>query len=44
LPTTAATNELLTAARGLGLDHYDFAILFDVLGRLAGLDAGTLRS
>ena len=25
LPTTAVTNELLTAARGLGLDKRDFA-------------------
>jgi 3-hydroxyisobutyrate dehydrogenase-like beta-hydroxyacid dehydrogenase len=38
LPTTAVTNELLTAARGLGLEHRDFAILFDVLARLAGVE------
>jgi 3-hydroxyisobutyrate dehydrogenase-like beta-hydroxyacid dehydrogenase len=37
LPTTATTNELLTAARGLGLDRRDFAIVFEVLARLAGL-------
>lgn len=36
LPTTAATNEFLTAARGLGLDKRDFAVLFEVLARLAG--------
>lgn len=36
LPTTATTNEYLTAARGLGLAHYDFAVLFEVLSRLAG--------
>jgi 3-hydroxyisobutyrate dehydrogenase len=37
MPTTAVTNELLTAARGMGLDHYDFAIVFDVLAALAGV-------
>jgi len=37
LPTTAVTNEYLTAARGMGLDHYDFAILFDILARMAGV-------
>ena len=31
LPTTAVTNELLTAARGMGLAHKDFAVVFDVL-------------
>lgn len=35
LPTTAVTNEMLTAARGMGLEHKDFAILFDALGRMA---------
>jgi 3-hydroxyisobutyrate dehydrogenase-like beta-hydroxyacid dehydrogenase len=40
LPTTAATNEYLSAARGLGLGHYDFAILFDVLARMSGIDTG----
>jgi len=38
LPTTAVTNEYLTAARGMGLDAEDFAIVFDVLARLAGVD------
>jgi 3-hydroxyisobutyrate dehydrogenase-like beta-hydroxyacid dehydrogenase len=38
LPTTATVNELLTAARGLGLEHRDFAIVFDVLARLAGVE------
>jgi 3-hydroxyisobutyrate dehydrogenase-like beta-hydroxyacid dehydrogenase len=37
LPTTAVTNEMLTAARGMGLAHKDFAILFDVLARMAGV-------
>ena len=40
LPTTAVTNELLTAARGLGLADKDFAILFDVLATMAGIGAG----
>lgn len=38
LPTTAATNELLTAARGMGLAEQDFAALFEVLARMAGVD------
>jgi 3-hydroxyisobutyrate dehydrogenase-like beta-hydroxyacid dehydrogenase len=37
LPTTAATNEMLTAARGMGLAKKDFAILFEVLARMAGV-------
>jgi 3-hydroxyisobutyrate dehydrogenase-like beta-hydroxyacid dehydrogenase len=37
LPTTAVTNELLTAARGMGLADKDFAVLYEVLARLAGL-------
>ena len=36
LPLTAVTQEWMTAARGLGLGDYDFAIVFDVLARLAG--------
>jgi 3-hydroxyisobutyrate dehydrogenase-like beta-hydroxyacid dehydrogenase len=36
LPTTATTNELLTAARGLGLGEQDFAVVFEVLARLSG--------
>ncbi len=38
LPTTAITNELLTAARGMGLDEKDFAVVFDVLARMAGIE------
>jgi len=30
LPTVSLTNEMLTAARGLGLAGYDFAVVFDV--------------
>ncbi len=37
LPTTAATNEYLTAARGMGLAEEDFAVLFEVLARMAGV-------
>ena len=37
LPSVALTNELLTAARGLGLTRYDFAVVFDVLARMSGL-------
>ncbi len=38
LPTTAITNEMLTAARGMGLADQDFAVLFKVLARMAGVD------
>jgi 3-hydroxyisobutyrate dehydrogenase-like beta-hydroxyacid dehydrogenase len=37
LPTTAVTNEMLTAARGMGLAAQDFAVLFQVLARMSGL-------
>ena len=37
LPTTAITNEMLTAARGMGLAKRDFAIIFEVLARMAGV-------
>jgi 3-hydroxyisobutyrate dehydrogenase-like beta-hydroxyacid dehydrogenase len=37
MPTTAASNELLTAARGMGLDHYDFAVVYDVLAAMAAV-------
>jgi len=37
LPSTALSHELLTAARGLGLEKYDFAVVFDVLAHLSGL-------
>lgn len=37
LPTTAVTNELLTAARGMGLAQKDFAVVFEVLAQLSGL-------
>ncbi|MBI4522221.1 MAG: NAD(P)-dependent oxidoreductase [Deltaproteobacteria bacterium] len=37
LPTTAITNEILTAARAMGLAEKDFAILFRVLAQMAGV-------
>jgi 3-hydroxyisobutyrate dehydrogenase-like beta-hydroxyacid dehydrogenase len=37
LPTTAVGNEMLTAARAMGLAHRDFATVFDVLARMAGV-------
>jgi 3-hydroxyisobutyrate dehydrogenase-like beta-hydroxyacid dehydrogenase len=36
MPTTAIANELLTAARGMGLEHNDFAVVYEVLAALAG--------
>jgi 3-hydroxyisobutyrate dehydrogenase-like beta-hydroxyacid dehydrogenase len=37
MPTTAVANELLTAARGLGLVEQDFAVVYEVLAQMAGL-------
>jgi 3-hydroxyisobutyrate dehydrogenase-like beta-hydroxyacid dehydrogenase len=37
LPTTAVTNEMLTAARAMGLVEQDFATVFNVLARMSGL-------
>jgi 3-hydroxyisobutyrate dehydrogenase-like beta-hydroxyacid dehydrogenase len=37
MPTTSITNELLTAARAMGLEHNDFAIVYEVLAEMAGL-------
>ena len=36
MPTTAISNELLTAARAMGLGHHDFAIVYEVLAQMAG--------
>ena len=36
VPTTALTNEFLTAARGMGWEKQDFAVVFDVLARMSG--------
>jgi 3-hydroxyisobutyrate dehydrogenase-like beta-hydroxyacid dehydrogenase len=38
MPTTAIANEFLTAARGMGLAEYDFAVMFDVLAHMAGAE------
>jgi len=37
LPTTAVVNEFMTAARAMGLEDKDFAVVFEVLARLSGL-------
>ncbi len=37
MPTTAAANEMLTTARGMGFEHRDFAVLFEALARMAGV-------
>jgi 3-hydroxyisobutyrate dehydrogenase-like beta-hydroxyacid dehydrogenase len=37
LPSVALTYELLTAAKGLGLAKFDFAILFDLIAQMANL-------
>jgi 3-hydroxyisobutyrate dehydrogenase-like beta-hydroxyacid dehydrogenase len=39
LPTAAIANEMLTAARGVGLADEDCAALFNVLARLSGVPA-----
>jgi len=37
LPTTAVSNEFLTAARGMGMAKLDFAVMFDVLAQMSGI-------
>jgi 3-hydroxyisobutyrate dehydrogenase-like beta-hydroxyacid dehydrogenase len=37
MPTTAVTNEFLTAARGMGRVEEDFAVVFDVLASMSGV-------
>jgi 3-hydroxyisobutyrate dehydrogenase-like beta-hydroxyacid dehydrogenase len=37
LPTVALTHELMTAAKGLGLAQYDFAVVFDVIAKMSNL-------
>jgi 3-hydroxyisobutyrate dehydrogenase len=39
LPTTAVTNQMLTAARAMGLEDRDFAVLFHALARMAEVEA-----
>jgi 3-hydroxyisobutyrate dehydrogenase-like beta-hydroxyacid dehydrogenase len=42
LPTTAVTNEYLTAANGMGIGDKDFAVLFDVLAAMSGVETAVL--
>ena len=37
MPTTAVSNEFLTAARAMGLVEEDFAVVFDVLAHMSGV-------
>jgi len=37
MPSTAVTNEFLTAARGMGLVKEDFAVVYDVLAQMSGV-------
>ena len=37
LPTTAVTNQMLTAARGMGLAEKDFAAVFEALAQMSGV-------
>jgi 3-hydroxyisobutyrate dehydrogenase-like beta-hydroxyacid dehydrogenase len=37
MPTTAISNEFLTAARAMGLVEQDFAVVFDVLANMSGV-------
>src|SRR5271156_2221669 len=37
LPTTAVSNEFLSAARAMGLAKQDFAVVFDVLAHMSGV-------
>src|SRR5258708_7814372 len=43
LPTTATGNEFLTAARGMGWEKKDFAVVFDVLARMWGVTKGVAK-
>ncbi len=43
LPTTAVTNEFLTAATGMGIGDLDFAVLFDVLAAMSGVKTSVLQ-
>jgi 3-hydroxyisobutyrate dehydrogenase-like beta-hydroxyacid dehydrogenase len=38
MPTTAVANELLTTARGMGLADRDFAVVYEVLAQMAGVE------
>ena len=40
LPTTSVSNEFLTAARAMKWEKLDFAVIFDVLARMSGIQTG----
>ena len=40
MPTSAVTNEFLNATRALGYSDQDFAVLYAVMRRMAGMDLG----
>jgi 3-hydroxyisobutyrate dehydrogenase-like beta-hydroxyacid dehydrogenase len=40
LPTVALTNEFLTRARAMGLEKFDFAIVYRVFEEMANLAKG----
>jgi 3-hydroxyisobutyrate dehydrogenase-like beta-hydroxyacid dehydrogenase len=42
LPTTAVTNEFLTAARGMGYADKDFSVMFNVLAKMAGVEPNNI--
>lgn len=41
LPTTGVAQEMLSAARGLGVGRYDFSVVFDVIAAMSGLPPST---
>jgi 3-hydroxyisobutyrate dehydrogenase-like beta-hydroxyacid dehydrogenase len=43
IPTTAISNEFLTAARGMGWEKLDFAVVFDVLASMSGITSGAKK-
>src|ERR1700678_630521 len=43
VPTTAISNEFLTAARGMGWENLDFAVVFDVLASMSGITSGAKK-
>jgi 3-hydroxyisobutyrate dehydrogenase-like beta-hydroxyacid dehydrogenase len=42
LPTTALTNEFLSAAQAMGVGERDFAVIFDVLASMSGVETEVL--
>src|SRR5687768_11629623 len=43
LPSTSITNQMLTSARAVGLAKKDFAIVFEVLAKMAGVKSGAME-